>query len=137
MRRPDICGPRRYHLASRAKVGIAILCTCGHRAPPLLPQLTDDLHNLGIAFSDGTIDAQTYVHKRDAYQAELAALIIPEDTQIVDGGLYLETLRDLWSAATPQEMHDICHVLFDAVYCSVPHSRITRVIPKPQFISKW
>jgi 3-hydroxybutyryl-CoA dehydratase len=106
VRRPDICGPRRYPLASRAKVGIAILCTCGHRALPLLPQLTDNLHNLGIAFSDGTIDAQIYARKRDAYQAELAALIIPEDTQIIDGGLYLETLRDLWSAATPQEMHD-------------------------------
>lgn len=48
--------------------------------------------------------------EKDVVQAELATLVIPEDVDVIDAGLYLETLRDLWDEATLEEQKEICRV---------------------------
>ncbi len=92
------------------------------------------LHRLGIAFADGVIDEPEYIRERDAAQAELATLIVPENVDVIDAGLYLETLRDLWDEATLEEQRDICRLMLEKVYYDLQQERITELVPQPAFL---
>ncbi|HDQ70666.1 MAG TPA: recombinase family protein [Chloroflexi bacterium] len=92
------------------------------------------LHRLGIAFADGVIDEPEYIRERDATQAELATLIVPENVDVIDAGLYLETLRDLWDEATLEEQRDICRLMLERVYYDLQQEHITELIPQPAFL---
>jgi len=96
--------------------------------------LDGKLRRLGLAFADGVISEPDYIRERDAVQAELATLEIPEDVEVIDAGLYLETLRDLWDEATLEERRDICRLMLEAVYCDLRQGHITMLVPKPAFL---
>ena len=96
--------------------------------------LEGKLHRLGIAFADGVIDHPDYIKERDAVQAELTTLVIPEDVAVIDAGLYLETLRDLWDEATLEERKEICQLMLEAVYFDMRTKQITELVPKSEFL---
>jgi site-specific DNA recombinase len=96
--------------------------------------LEGKLRRLGMGFADGAIPEPDYIRERDAIQAEMATLVIPEDVAVIDAGLYLETLRDLWDEATLEERRDICHLTLEAVFCDLRRKRITALVPKPAFL---
>jgi site-specific DNA recombinase len=96
--------------------------------------LEGKLHRLGIAFADGVIDHPDYIKERDAVQAELATLVIPEDVAVIDAGLYLETLRDLWDEATLEEQKEICQLVLESVYFDMQTEQITELVPNPEFV---
>jgi site-specific DNA recombinase len=96
--------------------------------------LEGKLHRLGIAFADGVIDHPDYIKERDAIQAELATLVIPEEVAVVDAGLYLETLRELWDEATLEEQKEICKLMLETVYFDMRAEQITELVPRPEFL---
>ena len=96
--------------------------------------LEGKLRRLGLAFADGVISEPDYIRERDTVQAELATLEIPEDVEVIDAGLYLETLRDLWDEATLEERRDICRLMLEAVYCDLRQGHITMLVPKSAFL---
>ena len=51
--------------------------------------LEGKLRRLGMAFVDGIVGRPDYIRERDAAQAELATLVIPENVDVIDAGLYL------------------------------------------------
>jgi site-specific DNA recombinase len=97
--------------------------------------LTGKLRRLGVGFADGVIQEPDYIRERDAVQAELAALVTPEDITVIDAGLYLETLRDLWGEATAEERRDICRLTLEAVFYDLRRKCITELVPKPTFLA--
>lgn len=96
--------------------------------------LEGKLHRLGIAFADGVIDQPTYERERDAVQAELAALVVPEDISVIDAGLYLETLHDLWDEATLEEQKEICQLMLETVYFDMRNQQITALVPRSEYV---
>ncbi|HEY76319.1 MAG TPA: recombinase family protein [Thermoflexia bacterium] len=96
--------------------------------------LEGKLRRLGMAFADGTITEGDYVRERDAVRAELARLEVPEDVAVIDAGLYLETLRDLWDEATLEERRDICRLMLEAVYYDMREKRVVELVPKAPFL---
>jgi len=97
--------------------------------------LEGKLQRLGLAFADGVITEKQYTQERDVIQRELTTLVIPEDTAIMDAGLYLETLRDLWDEATLEEQKEICNTMLEAVYYDLRQQRITKLVPKAAYIA--
>jgi hypothetical protein len=96
--------------------------------------LEGKLRRLGMAFADGAIKEPDYIRGRDAAKAELVTLVIPENTAVIDAGLYLETLRDLWDEAALEERRDICRLMLEAVYYDLRREHVTELIPKPPFL---
>lgn len=96
--------------------------------------LESKLQRLGLAFADAVITEKQYQQEREIIQRELATLVIPEDIAILDAGLYLETLRDLWDEATLEEQKEICTLLLEAVYYDLQQQRITRLAPKSAYL---
>lgn len=97
--------------------------------------LESKLQRLGLAFADGVITEKQYTQERDVIQRELTTLVIPEDVAILDAGLYLETLRDLWNEATLEEQKEICNTMLETVYYDLREQRITRLAPKAAYIA--
>lgn len=97
--------------------------------------LESKLRRLGLGFVDGAVPEKQYTQERDAIQRELATLVIPEDAAIIDAGLYLETLRDLWDEATLEEQKEICNTMLEAVYYDLRQQRITRLAPKAAYVA--
>ena len=96
--------------------------------------LKGKLRRLGIAFTDGLVREPDYIRERDALKADLATLVIPESVDVIDAGLYLETLRDVWDEATLEEQRDICHLVLKTVYYDLRQQRITELVPEPAFL---
>jgi len=95
--------------------------------------LEEKLRRLGSVYTDGLITSAQYTRERDSYRAELATLIIPEDVSLIDAGLYLETLHDLWSMATLEEKRDICRLLLKEVHYDWDEERIKKLVPNAAF----
>ncbi|MCP4605897.1 MAG: recombinase family protein [Proteobacteria bacterium] len=92
------------------------------------------LRRLGMSFVDETITEPEYIRERDALKTELATLVISEDVDVIDAGLYLETLRDLWNEATLEEQKAICRLMLKTVYYDLRQQCITELIPEPTFL---
>ena len=96
-------------------------------------QLQEKLRRLGMAFADGVIEEPDYIRERDAVRAELARLEVPEEVGVIDAGLYLESLRELWDEATLEERRDICRLMLEAVYYDMRGKRVVELVPKATF----
>ncbi len=64
----------------------------------------------------------------------MATIVIPENVAVLDAGLYLDTLRDLWEHATLEEQKEICDSVLQSLYYDLRDKRITRLVPKPAFL---
>ncbi len=96
--------------------------------------LEGKLRRLGVAYVDGVVAEAEYQRERSAVQAELAGLVVPENVAVVVAGLYLETLSELWAAATLEEQKQIAQIVLEAVYYDLRRQRVTELAPKPVFL---
>jgi len=97
-------------------------------------RLEEKLRRIGNLYRDLVISDDQYRRERDAIRAELDALVIPDEREVVEAGLYLETMRDLWAAATLEEQRDICRLVLEAVYYDVRERKLTSLVPKATFL---
>lgn len=84
-------------------------------------------------YRDLVIDAEEYHRSRDQLQAELKELVVPEEEELAEAGIYLEDISELWAEATPEEQRDIVRLVLQEVYCDVQTQRLTMLVPKPIF----
>jgi hypothetical protein len=84
-------------------------------------------------YRDLVIDSEQYQRDRDQLQAELKALVIPEEEEMAEAGIYLEDISELWDEATLEEQRDIVRLVLNEVYCDVQEGRLTALVPKPIF----
>jgi hypothetical protein len=84
-------------------------------------------------YRDLVIDNEQYQRERDQLQAELKGLVIPEEEEMAEAGIYLEDVGELWDEATLEEQRDILRLMLNEVYCDVQEGRLTTLVPKPIF----
>jgi DNA invertase Pin-like site-specific DNA recombinase len=84
-------------------------------------------------YRDLVIDNEQYQRERDQLQSELKTLVIPEEEEMAEAGIYLEDISELWDEATLEEQRDIVRLVLNEVYCDMQEARLTTLVPKPIF----
>jgi hypothetical protein len=84
-------------------------------------------------YRDLVIDNEQYQRERDQLQGELKTLVIPEEEEMAEAGIYLEDISELWDEATLEEQRDIVRLVLNEVYCDMQEARLTMLVPKPIF----
>ena len=81
-------------------------------------------------YRDLVIDSEQYKRERDQLQTELKALVIPEEEEMAEAGIYLEDISELWDEATLEEQRDIVRLVLNEVYCDVQEAAIDHAGPQ-------
>lgn len=93
----------------------------------------EKLRRLATLYQDMLIDDGTYRLSRDNLQQRLSMLIIPESTKLIAAARYLETLAQMWNAASLEEKRDITRILLGAIYIDVEAGKVTSINPNEVF----
>ena len=81
------------------------------------------------------LDEATYRRERAETQAQLDALVIPEQTDILAAGQFLETLADVWVEATPAERKELLGLLLEAVFVDAIGGSVVCVQPPMPYVA--
>ena len=85
-------------------------------------------------FLDGVMAEEEYERERAEIRSRLDQLVIPDASNVVEAGVTISTLGDVWQYASPQERRQICQWVFQDIFVDMHHKRIVRVTPKPDFL---
>lgn len=96
-------------------------------------RLEEKLRRLRVLYREVEIGEEEYRKERDRARARLSDLVIPQEVEILDAGVYLESVAGLWAVATDEERRDIVRALFAEVWCDPAAKVITRWEVKPAF----
>lgn len=97
-------------------------------------KIRGQLKRLAEIYQDGLIPRKEYTHRRDELQAQLMALIIPDDATLMEAGLQIENLGPYLEEATVAEKAEIIQLLLEAVFVDLEEGRIVRLKAKPDFL---
>ena len=128
----------RLILPSDWRAQIVDLVECEDRRAAVARERTrlkEKLRRLQRAYFDVEIDEDTYRRERDEAQAELDALVIPEEPDVLAAGQFLETFADIWVEAIPKERKELLGLLLEEVLVDVAEDRIVCVKPKASFVA--
>jgi hypothetical protein len=78
-------------------------------------------------------DEATYERELEAIQRELDRLVIPESSAVIEAADYLDSLGEIWEAATMVEKRDIVRTVIQRAYCDPLTNELTGIIPYPPF----
>ncbi len=106
----------------------------GHQVEKERQKIRRQLRRLGEIYQDGIITQKEYVRQRDTLQAQLMALIVPDDATLMEYGLQIEQLGPYLKEATEAEKAEISHLLLEAVYFDLESGQIVRLKSKPDFL---
>ena len=91
------------------------------------------LSRLKDMYANLELERPEYEQARDTVSEELAALVVPEATDLERAGEYLERLGELWQAADLDDRHALCRELFDAIYLDLDGGKISEVRVQPDY----
>jgi len=94
----------------------------------------DQLRRLVRTYQDSLVDDKEYERKRDALQAKLEGLIIPDRATLLEQGLQLENLEPYLQEATDAERAEIAHLIFETAHFDLESGKITRFKPTTEFL---
>lgn len=97
-------------------------------------RLTEKQRRLRRAWLEVEIDDETYRREQTGTQAQLDALVMPDEPDIVAAGQFLETLQTIWDEATASERKQLLNTLLEAVFVDVVGKRLVCVQPKADFV---
>lgn len=98
-------------------------------------RLNEKLNRLRKAYFEVEIDEATYRRERAQAQTRLDALVIPEESDVVAAGSFLETLAEVWSEATPAERKELLGLVLEAVVVDVREGHLICVRPKAPYVA--
>jgi len=98
-------------------------------------RLAEKLKRLRKAYFEVDIDEVIYRRERAETQAQLDALVIPEENDVLAAGRFLETLADVWITATQGERKELLALLLEAVFVDVLGGRVVYVQPQEPFVN--
>jgi len=85
-------------------------------------------------FLDGLMEDDEYEQERREIQTRLEQLVIPETSNMLEAGVTISTLKDVWRYASAPERRQICQWVFQSIDIDMHAQRIVRVTPKPDFL---
>lgn len=94
----------------------------------------EKLKRLAELYLDNTLDRQSYLDQRDRLKQQLSALFIPEPHTLFSIGHQVESFQQIWPLADESQKREICHTLFEWVELDMKLKRLTRVMPRREFI---
>lgn len=97
-------------------------------------RLKQKLERIKILYEEGDKTLAEYRSERDAVRADLNALNAEPEHEVIDAGIYLETLGTVWTAATLTERRDIVRSLVTRIVVDPGTKRLLSFIPKPAFL---
>ena len=96
-------------------------------------RLQEKLRRLRVLFQEVEISEGEYRRERDRVRARLSELVIPQEVEVLDAGVYLESVGALWEAATDEERRGIVRALFSGIWCDPRAKVVTRWEVRPAF----
>ncbi len=97
-------------------------------------RLQGRLRRAARLYLDGLMDDEEYERERAEVQGRLDQLVIPETDSVLEAGVTISTLGDVWPYASQEERRQICQWVFQDVFVDMHAKRIVRVTPKPDFL---
>jgi site-specific DNA recombinase len=85
-------------------------------------------------FLDGMMEDDEYEQEKTDIQTRLDQLAIPETSNVLEAGVTISTLKDVWQYASAAERRQICQWVFQSIDIDMHAQRIVRVTPKPDFL---
>jgi hypothetical protein len=92
------------------------------------------LERLADLYLWGDIERAAYKQQQAVLEAELSALVVPEQTAITEAGRYLKQVGVLWDDADIGQRRELLHAILDCVKVDVLAQRVVCVKPKPEFV---
>jgi hypothetical protein len=65
---------------------------------------------------------------------EMEALVLPDGDNLLGHGTQIETFRQIWPLATPEEQREICRLMLESVVIDLKEKRIVSVTPNKEFM---
>lgn len=97
-------------------------------------RLKQKLERNKIVFEEGDKTLEEYRAEREVIRAELNALSVEPDREVLDAGMFLESLGTVWNMAQPIEQREIVHSLVTRVVCSPEQKHIVSFSPRTAFV---
>jgi len=96
--------------------------------------LEEKLRRLNRMYADLSIGEMEYDQDREVILAELTVLTLPDETEIVEAGCYLDTPAGIWPKATEGEQSRIVKMVLERVYYDLGELQLVSLVPKPAFL---
>lgn len=96
-------------------------------------ELEEKLQRLSDIYVDGAIRREDYEHRRNKIRAELDSIITPSPGQALDSGRKLESFKQVWGLAEPEDQREMVQLLFEWVEVDLETNQISHVMPKRGF----
>ena len=98
-------------------------------------RLAEKLRRLKRSYWEVEIDEATYGREKAETQAQIDALVIPEQTDILAAGQFLETLADVWAEATQAERTELLGLFLEAMFVDVAEGCVVCVQPQASYVA--
>jgi hypothetical protein len=92
------------------------------------------LERLADLYLWGDIERAAYKQQKAVFEAELSALVLPEQTAITEAGRYLNQVGALWDDADIRQRRELLHAILLSVQVDIRAWRVICVEPKPEFV---
>lgn len=97
-------------------------------------QTRQKLERIKWLFAEGDLTQAEYSREKRTLEARLAAIVDPEEREILDAGAYLENLAAVWDQATPEERKQVAMALITQAVCDTKSKRLISIRPRPAFL---
>ena len=98
-------------------------------------QLEEKIRRLDDVYvTQGHISRIQYSEEHIKLRETLNSLVIPEQTNVIEKGLMVESLGEYIIDATTEELTQLCRSMLDSVYTDFVDNRISRIKPLPEFL---
>jgi len=97
-------------------------------------RMEDRLRRVAEMYEDGVLTRVEYEKRRMVGVKEMEALVLPDGDNLLGHGAQIETFRQIWPLATPEEQREICRLMLESVVIDLKEKRIVSVTPNKEFM---
>lgn len=91
------------------------------------------LRRLARLYMDQLIDDLEYRESKETLKSKLRSLVLPDQSRLISAGAYLDSLEELWGAASKEERRDITQAMVEAFFVDVKSESIKVIQPVQAF----
>ncbi len=97
-------------------------------------RMEDRLRRVSEMYEDGVLTRVEYEKRRTVVVKEMEALVLPDGDNMINHGVQVETFRQIWPLATPEEQREICRLMLESVVINLKEKRLVSVTPHKEFL---
>jgi len=97
-------------------------------------RMEERLRRVAEMYEDGVLTRVEYEKRRMVVTKEMDTLILPDSDNLIGHGTQVETFRQIWPIATPEEQREICRLMLESVIIDLQEKRIVRITPNKEFL---